>query len=164
MPCPLQTVACPHWQKHLHPCLASEEQQLLCSSLQNEPPVPSPCFNGRLCLYMIRSNRRCKPGTTKAPLDLLVASENAAVCTVLSQRGEIQRSVSLIQERKGWRDFVFFGWSQVTDGVFLPDRFFFFLVKAKMLNMFHFAFCWHLFMGVLFCLHGAGTRPSKALV
>lgn len=131
MPCPLQTVACPHWQKRLHPWLASEERQLLCSSLQNEPPVPSPCFNGRLCLYMIRSNRRRKPGTTKAPLDLLAASEDAAVCAVLSQLGEIQHSVSSIQERKGWRDFVFIGWSQVTDSVFLPDRFFYFFSKGQ---------------------------------
>lgn len=46
----------------------SRPRSCSCCVFPAEPPLEEKtCFNGRLCLYMIRSNRQCEPGTTKAP-------------------------------------------------------------------------------------------------
>lgn len=59
MPRPLQTVACLHQQNVYVLGSGQGKLPLLCFSPQKQPlQFPSPCFNGRLCLYMIRSNRR----------------------------------------------------------------------------------------------------------
>lgn len=74
MPRPLQTVACLHQpdppsnKSTSSASLARVQGAAVVVFFQQNPPLEEKtCFNGRLCLYMIRSNRQCEPGTTKAP-------------------------------------------------------------------------------------------------
>lgn len=75
MPRPLQTVACLHQpdppsNKSTSSASLARVQgaAVVVFFQQNPPPLEEKtCFNGRLCLYMIRSNRQREPGTTKAP-------------------------------------------------------------------------------------------------